>query len=273
MKRKVIIAVAPVKNPGVPLPERCMNPVTPEQVAEETIACARVGAGMVHLHVRDENGNQTGDLTHFSKTIDLIRRESEIVIQGSTGGLSSLTLEERCVALSDKRVQMASLNMGSTNFSDNVYVNTLPDIRYWAQRMTENHITPECEIFDLSMIGTIHRLAQEGLIREPIHYNFALGFESSLSATPENLFHLKSSLPADATWGLVHDGMTSFSLLAAAISFGATVIRVGFEDSVYYREDKPAESNVVLVEQIHELVRRLGFEVTTIEEAKQILLT
>lgn len=272
MKRKIIIAVAPVKNPGTPLPEHCINPVTPEQVAEQTIACAQAGACMVHLHVRDEHGNQTGDLTHFSRTIDLIRLESEIIIQGSTGGLSSLTLEERCVALNDERVQMASLNMGSTNFSEDVYINTLPDIRYWAQRMLDAHVVPECEIFNLSMIDTIHRLAREGLIRRPIHYNFALGFESSLSAIPENLFYLKSSLPPNATWGLVHDNMTNFSLPATAIALGATVIRVGFEDSVYYREDRPAESNAVLVERIRDVVERLGFELATIEEAKQILL-
>ena len=273
MKRKIILAVAPVRNPGTPLPEHCINPITPEQVAEQTVACARAGAGMVHLHVRDENGNQTGDLTHFSRTIDLIRQESEIVIQGSTGGLSSLTLEERCVALNDERVQMASLNMGSTNFSDDVYINTLLDIRYWAQRMLDTHVIPECEIFALSMIDTVHRLAHEGLLRNPIHYNFALGFESSLSATPENLFYLKSSLPTNATWGLVHDGMTDFSLPATALSMGATVIRVGFEDSVYYRTGKPAESNVVLVEKIRDVVERLGFELTTTEEAKKILLT
>lgn len=273
MKRKIIIAVAPVKNPGTPLGEHCINPLTPEQVAEQTVACARAGACLVHLHVRDENGHQTGDLIHFSKTIDFIRQESEIVIQGSTGGLSSLTLQERCVALNDERVQMASLNMGSTNFADDVYINTLPDIRYWAQRMLDTNVIPECEIFALSMIDTVHRLANEGLLRNPIHYNFALGFESSLAATAENLLYLKSSLPANATWGLVHDGMTDFSLLATALSLRATVIRVGFEDSVYYQADRPAESNVVLVEEIHELVERLGFDVATIEEAKQILLT
>jgi len=273
MKRKIIIAVAPVKNPGTPLPKHCINPITPEQVADQTITCARAGACMVHLHVRDENGNQTGDLTHFSRTIDLIRQESEIVIQGSTGGLSSLTLEERCMALNDERVQMASLNMGSTNFSEDVYINTLPNIRYWAQRMLDTHVVPECEIFALSMIDTVRRLAHEGLLRDPIHYNFALGFESSLSAIPENLFYLKSSLPANATWGLVHNNMADFSLLVTALTLGATVIRVGFEDSAYYQTNRPAESNAVLVEKIYELVEYSGFEPMTIGEAKQILLT
>ncbi len=272
MKRKIIIAVAPVKNPGNVVPEQCVNPITPEQVAEQTIACAQAGASMVHLHVRDNNGEQTGELTHFAKTLDLIRAESEIVIQGSTGGLSTLTLEERCVALNDDRVQMASLNMGSTNFDEDVYVNTLPDIRYWAQRMLEAKVIPECEIFGLSMINTIGKMADEKLIKPPIHYNFALGFKSSLAATPDNLFYLKSSLPHEATWGLVHDGMPDFTLLATAISFGASVVRVGFEDSFYYQPGKAAKSNDVLVTKIRELVDFLGFEAATIEEARRLLL-
>ncbi len=273
MKRKVLIGVAPVRNPGVPLPEQCVNPLTPEQVAEQTLACARAGAVMVHLHVRDEKGEQTGDLTHFSRTLDLIRQESEIVIQGSTGGLSTLTLEERCVALNDERVQMASLNMGSTNFGDHVYINTLPDIRYWAQRMLEAHVVPECEIFGPSMVDTVSRLAQEGLLRDPIHFNFALGFQSSLAATPDNLHWLQSALPGGAHWGLVHDGMRDFSLLATALAFGATVVRVGFEDGCYYQGDKVAQSNDVLVTEVRDLIERLGFEVATLEEAKRILLS
>jgi 3-keto-5-aminohexanoate cleavage enzyme len=272
MKRKIIIAVAPVKNPGNIVPEQCVNPITPEQIAEQTIACAEAGAGMVHLHVRDNNGEQTGELKHFAETLDLIRAESDIVIQGSTGGLSSLTLEERCVTLNDARVQMASLNMGSTNFDDDVYINTLPDIRYWAKRMLEAKVVPECEIFGLSMIDTVHRIVDEKLIKLPVHYNFALGFKSSLAGTLENLFYLKSSLPPGATWGLVHDGMSDFSLLAAAISFGASVVRVGFEDSFYYQPGKAAESNDVLVKKISKLVESMGFEVATIEEARKLLL-
>ena len=272
MKRKIVISVAPVKNPGAPLPEQCVNPITPEQVAEQTNACAEAGAGMVHLHVRDDKGKQTADLTHFSKTLDLIRPESDIIIQASTGGLSTLTLEERCVALKDNRVQVASLNMGSTNLSDDVYINKLPDIRYWARRMIQSNVTPECEIFELSMINTIKRLTDEGLLHHPIHYNFALGFESALAATPENLFYLKSSLPPNSIWGLVHDGMKDFSLLTTALAYGATVIRVGFEDSGYYEPEGIATSNEVLVKKIRHVIEQLGFKIATDQEARELIL-
>ena len=82
--RKIIVAVAPV---GREVNPPSVNPLTPQDVANEVIACAQAGASMVHLHVRDSKGNQTEDISDFSKTLDLIRESSDIIIQGSTGGL------------------------------------------------------------------------------------------------------------------------------------------------------------------------------------------
>ncbi|MBO5685957.1 MAG: 3-keto-5-aminohexanoate cleavage protein, partial [Alistipes sp.] len=93
MKRKIVVTVAPVCHVGKPVPEGSKNPLTPQEIADDVIACAKEGASMVHLHVRDLTGEQTFDLTQFSQTLDLIAAQSDIVIQGSTGGLSTLTLE------------------------------------------------------------------------------------------------------------------------------------------------------------------------------------
>ena len=116
--RKIIVAVAPVGR-NIDLPSK--NPLTPEDVAADVVACARAGAALVHLHVRDSLGEQTGDLGDYTRTLDLIRKSSDIVVQGSTGGLTSLSLEERCVALEEPGTEVASLNMGSVNFGEDVY--------------------------------------------------------------------------------------------------------------------------------------------------------
>ena len=82
--KKILISVAPVAHTGVKIPVGISNPKTPEEVAKEVIGCSEKGAGMVHLHVRNDKGEQTADLSWFSRTIDLIRQESDIIIQGST---------------------------------------------------------------------------------------------------------------------------------------------------------------------------------------------
>lgn len=266
--RKIIVAVAPVGK-GINPPS--VNPLSPENVAKEVIDCAKAGAAMVHLHVRDEAGNLTEDITKFSKTLDLIRESSDIIIQGSTGGLSSLTLEQRCVALNDPRVEVASLNMGSVNFGEDVYINRLPDIRYWARRMAEADVVPELEVFEIGMIATVRHLIGEGTIKPPYYFNFCLGAHWALPADPKCLFYLATMLNENIAWGLVHDGMNDFSLLATAMGLGATVLRVGFEDSVYFAPGKLAKTNKDLVERLVSLICQVGFEVAQPDEARKLL--
>jgi 3-keto-5-aminohexanoate cleavage enzyme len=267
-RQKIIVSVAPVGN-NILAPSR--NPLTPDEVAQEVIGCARAGASMVHLHVRDREGCPTEDLTAFSRTLDLIRQESDIIIQGSTGGLTTLSLEERCVCLNDPRVEIASLNMGSVNFGETVYVNTLPDIRFWASRMRETDVIPELEIFEAGMIHVVQKLVEEGSLLPPFDYNFCLGVHWAIPADPRSLMFLKSLLPEGASWGVLHNKMNDLSLLATAIGAGTSAVRVGFEDSVYYASGQVAATNVELVEKLVALIRSIGFETATPDEARRIL--
>lgn len=266
--RKILIAVAPV---GTDVPESVQNPLSPDQVAEEVIACAAAGAGMVHLHVRDSEGVQTADTTEFSRTVKMIREKSDIIIQGSTGGVSELSLEERCTALNDPMVEVASLNMGSVNFGEGVYINTLPDIRYWANRMKEAEVVPELEIFEAGMVNNVEILYRENVLRKPLVYNFCLGVKGALPASADNLHFLKSVIPPEAPWGFVHHGMKDISLLATAIGLGASFVRVGFEDSVHMAPGKIARTNVDLVNNVASLIRLMGSTVATPTEARGLL--
>jgi 3-keto-5-aminohexanoate cleavage enzyme len=266
--RKIIIAVAPV---GRIVQPPAINPLTPKQVADEVIRCAQAGASMVHLHVRNAKGIQTEDVSAYSETLDRIRKASDIVIQGSTGGLTTLTLEQRCVALNDPRTEVASLNMGSVNFGEDVYINRLPDIRFWARRMRQTKTVPELEIFDSGMLPAARALVAEGAIKPPYSICFCLGFHWTLAPDPRSLFFMTSMLRETVPWGIVHDGMTDLSLLATAMGLGASLMRVGFEDSTFWAPDRPARRNAELVKKLAELVHLLGYEVATPSEAREIL--
>ncbi len=269
-RRKIIVTVAPVCHVGKEIPPECKNPLSPEEIAEDTVNCFREGACEVHLHTRDLEGNQTFDLDVFSDTIRLIRKETDMIIQGSTGGLSSLSLAERCVCLQVPEVEVASLNMGSVNFGETVYINTLPDIRYWAAEMEKHQVVPEMELFDLSMVETCTRLADEGVLKRPLHYNFCVGkgTSSNLSATARNLCYLSELREPGTSWGITHDQMDDFSMLACAIGMGASAVRIGFEDSFYYAPGQRAACNAELVRRLVQLIRAMGCEPATPEEAR-----
>ncbi len=268
---KVVIAVAPVAHVGTEIPSGVKNPLHPEEIAEDVIDCVRAGASVVHLHVRDTSGQIVFDLGVFTKTLDLIMRETDFILNGSTGGLSSLTLEERCIAVKEPRTQIASLNMGSVNFGENAYVNTVPDIRYWATEMKKYDVMPELEIFDLSMLATAERLVRKGLLEQPLHCNLVLGFEGALPADPRHIYQFVSLLPEGAHWSLSHEGMQDFRLMATALGLGAVQVRTGFEDGFHSAPGRLAKSNSEMVSRLADLVRQLGFEVATPAEARRIL--
>lgn len=266
--RKIIVAVAPV---GKQIDPPSKNPLTPEEVAREVIECTNAGAALVHLHVRDKHGEQTGDLSNFSLTLDLIRQSSDIIIQGSTGGLTDLTLEERCVALKDPRTEIASLNMGSVNFGEDVYINRLPDVRFWARKMAETKIIPELEVFEAGMLPVVQQLIDENILKLPFYYGFILGAHWAIPSDPKSLFFLTSMMTEQAPWGVIHDGMNDLSLLAIGIGMGASIVRVGFEDSIFYATGKIAYTNVELVQKLVQLIKQMGFDTATPQEARSIL--
>ena len=272
--RKIIVTVAPVCHVGKEIPAECKNPLTPEEITEDVVNCYKAGACQVHLHTRDLQGNPTFELDVFSKTIHMIREQApDIIVQGSTGGLSSLSLEQRCVSLNVPEVEIASLNMGSVNFGETVYVNTNPDLRYWAQRQKDADVVPEMELFDLSHVECCTRLADEGVIRRPLHYNFCVGpgASSNLSATGRNLALLNALAEPGSSWGINHVSRTDFSRPACARGMGANAVRVGFEDSFYYAPGKRAHTNAELVERLVELIRLMGCEPATPAEAREML--
>ena len=271
--RKIIVTVAPVCHVGKEIPAECKNPLTPEEITEDVLNCYKAGACQVHLHTRDLKGNPTFELDVFQQTINMIREKTDMIIQGSTGGLSTLSLEERCVSLNVPEVEVASLNMGSVNFAETVYINTNPELRYWAKRQQEADVVPEMELFDLSHVECCTRLADEGVIRRPLHYNYCVGpgASSNLSATGRNLALLNALAEQGTSWGVNHDSMKDFSILACAIGMGANAVRVGFEDSFYYAPGKRAHTNAELVERLVELIRMMGCEPATPAEAREML--
>ncbi len=161
--------------------------------------------------------------------------------------------------------------MGSVNFGEDVYINRIPDIRYWAKRMRRTKTVPELEIFDSGMLPAARALIAEGAIKPPYSICFCLGFRWTLAPDPKSLFFMTGMMKEAVPWGVIHDGMTDLSLLAVAIGLGASLVRVGFEDSICWAPGRAVTRNVALVEKLAALVRLLGCEVATPAEARKIL--
>lgn len=260
--RKVIISVAPVPGPA---------PVDTEALSKDVIRSVEMGASLCHLHCKTREGKLTPNTEVIVESFEKILAGTDVVVQASTGGVSDMNIVERCYPLDYPKVESASLNGGSTNLGEAVYRNSFDDIRYCAKACYERQILPEIEVFDIGMLNNIRIVSQEQPFRDPILYNLVFGHKGGMQPTMEALSAFVSFVPKTHRWGVTHFGRDNWTFLAAAIAMGATVVRIGFEDSPYLDEGETAKYNWQLVERLVKLIRAMGLEPATPDEARQIL--
>jgi 3-keto-5-aminohexanoate cleavage enzyme len=263
-------------------------PVTPEELARATVESCHAGAAVVHLHVREPlTGKAVQDIKLFRKTISLIRKECDIIINITTGGDPGMTFEERIGVIpslsTDNNVmpEMASLNCGSINFGifnrgerafilDDVQLNPWSQLLKFADTLAAHRVKPELEIYEVGMINNAKVLQDIGALKTPLHFQFVLGVLGGMQPTVDNVVFLKNSIPQGSTWSLCAVGLNIFPLGTVAIALGGNV-RVGFEDCIYISKGILAENNAQIVKKIVHLSNEMGREIATPNEARTIL--
>lgn len=250
--------------------EQCPNlPVTPDEIADAAYGCYLAGASIVHVHARDAEGNPTQDYAVYKEIKEKIEAKCNIIVQPSTGGAVWHTPEQRLQPV-ELKPEMATLSCGTCNFGPDVFMNTEEAIEKFAKRMVELGVKPEIEAFERGMIENAKMLLKKGILKSPLHFDFVLGVPGACPGTPEDLMHMVSCLPTDATWTVAGIGRAETPLAVMAIVLGGNV-RVGFEDNVYYSKGVLAESNAQLVERVVRLANEIGRPVATPDEARAIL--
>jgi len=250
-------------------------PVTPKEQGVAAEEAVKAGASIIHLHVREDDGKPSQRPERFKEAIDAIRaRVPEVIIQISTGGAVGESIDNRARPLALKP-EMASLNLGTMNFGDDVFFNHPKDIVGLASRMHQNGVMPELEIYEAGMLESAFRLAKQGIIREPLHFQFVLGVPGGMSGEPRNLLHLVTLMDSMSGgkkwhWGVAGVGRYQLPLAVQAMTMGGHV-RVGFEDNIFYHKGVVAQSNAQVVARISRIAGELGREVATPQVARRLL--
>jgi len=271
MMEKLIITVAPTGS--VPRKKDTPYvPLTPDEIAETAYLCEQEGASIIHVHCRDINENPTSDYAVFREVVDKIRKRTRLIIMTSTSGIAGKSDEDRAEPLKTKP-EMASLTTGSLNFAGRkpsvVYVNTWETITFLAKKMLKENIKPEIEAFDIGFIHQGSKLIEQGMIKEPAHFQLVMGVDGGIPATPDNLLHMCCQLPSNATFSVAGVGRWQLSMTTMAILLGGHV-RVGLEDNTYYTKGR-LSPNEEFVARTRRLAESLQREIATPEEARKIL--
>ena len=272
--RKVIITVAPTGS-VTSREETPYLPVTPDEVAEETLRSCNAGASVVHLHARDpETGKPVNDTAVYRTYLEKIGGKCDIVTQITTGGgavTMGLTPEERIQSVRELKPEMASLNAGSMNFGRKLFPNPPDAIELYAKKMKEWNVVPEFEVYDVGMINNVkHWIIDAGIMAPPLQFSLVMGVMGGIPATMKNLLFMAEALPEKCTWQTIGVGRHQIPLGAAGVLAGGNV-RVGMEDNIYLSKGVLAKSNAELVEKMVRIVREVGFDIATPAEARRML--
>jgi uncharacterized protein (DUF849 family) len=298
MARKVIITCAvtgaihtPTMSPHLPF--------KPADIASQAIEAAEAGAAILHLHARDPvDGRPCADPSVFMQFLPRIKEATNAVINITTGGSTKMTVDERIGPPLRAKPEMASLNMGSMNFSihplankynwkyeweqgyvagteDIIFRNTFRDIRRILKEVGEGCGTRfEFECYDVGHLYNLAHILDEGLVKPPLFVQTIFGILGGIGPDLQNVAFMRETANRlfgnDYLWSNLGAGRHQMPLLTYGALMGGNV-RVGLEDNLYLEKGKLAESNAALVRKIRGILEELGYEIATPDDARQML--
>jgi 3-keto-5-aminohexanoate cleavage enzyme len=270
MPDPVIISCALTGN--IATPEENPNlPFSPQQIGEAAVEAWKAGAAIVHIHAREDDGTPAWEPEFFQRSIDYIREaDCDVLINLTTsyGSVAEDDWNKRYAAL-EPRPQLASFDCGTMNFGPWVFRNAPDFLEELAKRMLDAGVKPELEIFDSGQLHTALRLADMGLLEEPLFFQFVLGIAGGAPATPASLTHLVEQVPEGAQWSICSVARHQLPMNTMALGMGGHV-RTGLEDNLWFRKGEPA-TNGTLVERLRKLIELTEQEVASPAQTRELL--
>jgi uncharacterized protein (DUF849 family) len=297
--RKVIITCAVTGSVHTPTMTPHL-PITPDEIARESIAAAEAGASVIHLHARDpKDGRPTPNPDVFMQFLPRIKQSSDAVINITTGGSLGMSMEDRLAAPLRAKPELCSLNMGSMNFGiyhvtekitnwkhewerayvektrDLIVSNTFAQIERFIKELGDGCGTRfECECYDIGHLYTLANFLDRKMLQPPLFVQSIFGILGGIGAHPEDLMHARRTADRlfgkDYQWSILAAGRHQINLATIGATMGGNV-RVGLEDSIYLGPGRLAKSNAEQVTKIRKILEELSLEIATPAEARQML--
>jgi uncharacterized protein (DUF849 family) len=274
-------------------------PITPDEIAEGAIGAARAGAAIVHLHARmPGDGRPTQDPAVFKQFLPKIKAATDVVINLTTGGAPTMTVEERLQPALQLKPEVASLNMGSMNFGlyemiprykdwkhdwelpylagsdERIFKNTFRDIAHILESCSGNDTRFEIECYDIGHLYTAAHFLERKLVKPPLFIQSVFGIRGGIGPHPEDVLHMRPTADRlfgdEYRWSVLGAGRNQMYAATMSAVMGGNV-RVGLEDSLWLGKGQLARTNAEQVAKIRRILEELGLEVATPGEARDIL--
>jgi uncharacterized protein (DUF849 family) len=297
--KKIVVTCAPTGSIHTPSMSPHL-PITPDQIARAAIEAAEAGASILHLHARNpHDGSPSPSAEHFMAFLPQIRQGTDAVVNISTGGSATMSLDARLEGAKTARPELCSLNMGPLIFD---FSAAAARVDRWQHEWERNYVEGsrgrimyndnsyierimrevgqafgtrfEFECYDIGHLYTLAHFADRKLIEPPFLIQGVFGILGGIGADPRNLAHMvtiaDSLFGDDYVFSAFAAGRHQMPFCTQSALLGGNV-RVGLEDSLFIGHGELARSNADQVRKIRLVLETLGFELATPSEARALL--
>jgi len=255
--RRTILAVAPNGGRKTKADHPAL-PMTAEELAQTAADCLDRGAAMIHLHVRDRDGQHLIDASAYRAAIAKICDAvgDRLVVQISSESFGRYAPQEQQATVlqtNPEAVSLAVRELAPGEADEQAFAAFLA-------RLKQMRVWPQFVLYSPGDAARLARMQKQGLIPfERVGVLYVLGRYSLLrTAAPADLIpYFAPDMPRFASWAACAFGRREAACAVAAALLGGNA-RVGFENNLVLPSGEPAASNAELVGAVASALDTLG---------------
>ncbi|MCW8916973.1 MAG: 3-keto-5-aminohexanoate cleavage protein [Magnetovibrio sp.] len=225
-------------------------PMTPDEIAKDAKACLAAGAAMMHLHVRDGNGEHSLDISHYQQAMDAVHTAvgNDLVLQITTESVGRYTPDEQIALVKNLKPEAASVGLKELTLDGD---DKATAFYTWA---SNEGIALQHILYDIEDIAHLANIVNQGAIPSVnLHVLYVLGRYGGEPSQPADLLPFLDAAEVHklqpTTWSVCAFGAGEGAVALTALSLGGHV-RVGFENNLYLNSGQQSPHNAALVKQV-----------------------
>ncbi len=270
-------------------PKQYPVPVTPAQMAAQAREAFNAGASIMHVHVRMQDEGMghmpSWDPDVAEAVVGAIRAACPGVIINLTTGVVGKDISGPLACIRRVKPEIAACNAGSLNYlkiKDDgqwawppmVFDNPVSKVQQFLDVMTECHVHPEFECFDVGIVRAVGMYLKAGMLQPEMgraEYNLVMGVASGMPCDADLLALLPRWMVPGSVWQSTLIGRAEIWPVHQVTAELGGMLRTGLEDTFYLPSGDRAGGNGVLIEALAQCAQRAGRAIAGPAEARTML--
>lgn len=241
-------------------------PLSPAELAADAVKCHEAGAGLIHLHVRDDQGRHSLSPDHYRPALDAVRHAvgDGMIIQITTEAVGRYSPAEQMATVRAVVPEAASFALREL-IPDTA---SEPAARAFFSWVAEAGILPQFILYTPDEAHRLRDLIERGVIpfRQPPTL-FVLGrYDDGPASHPAMIQPFLDAWGPDGHWSVCAFGPSEIAVATAALAMGGHA-RIGFENNLLRLDGSRLNDNAEQVGRVALIARGLGRMCTTIRPA------